>query len=125
LRLAPYIEDVVATENYVRLFVPYQPGKYNELMKKLCPAALTAKAANHGEGMACLAKILDIRLDGKPVAVPLMASVDVDTRQRGMVAMIDVRKLADGQHVLKITAVPKKSDENQAAAKYHQIPFWK
>jgi len=124
LLLVPTIEDVVADESYLRLFIPYQPSKYNSLIRKQCPAALTAASANKGAGMACLSKVFDIRMDGKPVAVPLMASVDVDTRQRGMVAMIDVRKLGEGQHELSMIVFPR-NIESRAESRVHRIPFWK
>lgn len=124
LHLVPTIEDVVADENYLRLFIPYQPSKYNSLIRKKCPAALAAASANKGSGMACLSKVFDIRMDGKPVAVPLMAGVDADTRQRGMVAMIDVRKLGDGQHVLSMVVFPR-NIESRAESRVHRIPFWK
>ncbi len=124
LRIVPYIEDVVVDENYLRLFIPYQPSKYNELIRKRCPVALTATSANKGAGMACLSKVFDIRVDGKPVVVPLMAGADVDTRLRGMVAMIDVRGLGMGQHELSITSFPS-NIETREQARVRRIPFWK
>lgn len=124
LHLVPTIEDVVVDEHYLRLFIPYQPSKYNSLIRKQCPAALAVASANKGNGMACLSKVFDIKMDGKLVAVPLMASVDIDTRQRGMVAMIDVRKLDAGQHELSMIVFPRNL-ESRAESRVHRIPFWK
>lgn len=124
LHLVPTIEDAVVDEHYLRLFIPYQPSKYNSLIRKQCPAALAVASANKGNGMACLSKVFDIKMDGKLVAVPLMASVDIDTRQRGMVAMIDVRKLDAGQHELSMIVFPRNL-ESRAESRVHRIPFWK
>lgn len=124
LHLVPTIEDVVADEDYLRLFIPYQPSKFNGVIKTRCPGALAETSANQGAGMACLLKVFDIRLDGKPVSVPLLASVDVDTRQRGMVAMIDIRKLSEGQHELSMLVFPRNL-ETRAETRMQKIPFWK
>lgn len=124
--LVPYIEDAVVASNYVRLFVPYQPSRYNEFLEKQCPASLARKAANDGDGLNCLSKYFAIQVDGKATTQNLMAATDAKTGQRGVVAMIDVRNLPDGQHLIKIKAVPKASEEaKKAAPKFHLIPFWK
>jgi hypothetical protein len=124
--MVPYIEDSVASAPYLRLFIPYQPSRYNELLENKCPESLVRKIANKGEGLACLSDYFEIQIDAQAIALPLLAATDSKTGQRGMLAMIDIRKLSDGQHVLKIKAIPRRSDgAKKEEPKFHKIPFWK
>lgn len=124
--LVPFINENVVSGNYLKLFIPYQPNRHNSLLEKQCPETLTTKAAGHGGGLSCLAKLLAIQIDSQPVTIPLLAGVDETTGQRGMVAMINTRELADGQHELKVNALAtnKKSDK-KTEDRFHRIPFWK
>ncbi|MGH8050037.1 MAG: hypothetical protein ACREPB_05190 [Arenimonas sp.] len=124
--LMPFIESEIASSDYLKLFIPYQPSKYNALLIEKCPAALGSKAVKNGEGLNCLAKLLEIQLDDQLVTVPLLGGTDMVTGQRGMIAMIDIRTLADGQHKLKIKSLQvgdksRKKDQGR----FHIIPFWK
>jgi hypothetical protein len=124
--LAPYIEDSVAQSNYLRLFIPYQPSRYNELLKKQCPETMVRKAANNGEGLDCLSAYFAIQVDAQAISLPLLAATDSKTGQRGIVVMIDIRQLSAGRHLLKIKAMPKRSENRKnEAPKFHKIPFWK
>ncbi len=124
--LVPYIEDSIVESDYLRLFIPYQPNRDNPLLKKKCPESLTRKAADRGDGLKCLSDYFAIQIDAKTLSQPLLAAVDPKTGQRGVVAMIDIRKLSDGQHILKIKVVPRDSEsDKKAEVKFHVIPFWK
>jgi hypothetical protein len=124
--MVPYIEDSIASPPYLRLFIPYLPNRDNELLKKKCPESLVRKLANKGEGLDCLSGYFAIQIDAQAITSPLWAATDPKTGQRGMMAMIDIRKLSDGQHVLKIKAIPKRSESSKKEApKFHKILFWK
>jgi len=124
--LVPYIEDSIVESDYLRLFIPYQPSRYNSFLKKQCPASLVRKSANRGDGLKCLSDYFAIQIDAQTLAQPLLAAADPKTGQRGVIAMIDVRKLSDGQHQLKIKTIPKDSEsDKKVEAKFHVIPFWK
>ncbi len=124
--LVPYIEDSVIESDYLRLFIPYHPPRYNRFLKQQCPESLVRKETNQGEGLNCLSSYFAIQVDNQAVNQPLLAATDPKTGQRGAVAMIDIRKFSDGQHVLKIKAIPKNSEsEKKEEAKFHVIPFWK
>jgi hypothetical protein len=126
IAMVPYIEDSIASGPYLRLFIPYQPSRYNELLEKECPESLVRKIANKGEGLDCLSDYFAIQMDDQTIAQPLLAATDSKTGQRGVLAMIDIRKLSDGQHVLKIKAIPRRSDDiKKQKPKFHVIPFWK
>ncbi|MEO6172949.1 MAG: hypothetical protein ABIP02_07520, partial [Arenimonas sp.] len=94
--IQPYIESPVSNGPYLRLFVPYVPRQHNEVLQKQCPQALLRKAANTGEGLSCLSKLLAISIDGKLASVDLMASSDPQTGQRGMMAMLPIQALESG-----------------------------
>ncbi|MGH8107581.1 MAG: hypothetical protein ACREO1_02535, partial [Arenimonas sp.] len=114
------------SSKYLRLFIPYQPNRYNEFLEKQCPASLVRKAANEGDGLECLSDYFAIQVDGQSITQALIAATDANTGQRGVVAMIDVRDLPDGQHVLKIKTVPRDIESaKKAEQKFHLIPFWK
>lgn len=124
--LVPYIETSVVESDYLRLFIPYQPSRFNQFLKKQCPESLVRKAANEGQGLNCLSRYFAIQIDAQAVAQPLLAATDPETGQRGMLMMIDTRKLSAGQHQLKIKSVPRDSDgEKKEEVKFHVIPFWK
>jgi hypothetical protein len=126
LFLVPYINDSIVQEHYLKVFIPYEPDEHNALLMKLCPKALSADAANRGDGLKCLATFFNIQIDGKKIDTPLLASTDPSTGQRGMVAMIDIRALANGQHELKLRAMPKDIENFKVKEqRLHYIPFWK
>jgi hypothetical protein len=124
--LAAYIEDPVVSTPYIKLFIPYRPADNAGLMKELCPQALAQKAANEGAGMACLAKHHAPQIDGKALDVVFVAGEDAKTGQRGMIAMIDIRKLPDGPHVLVVKDVPSVNTLfGKRKERVQKIPFWK
>jgi hypothetical protein len=124
--MVPYIEDSVAGSNYLRLFIPYQPSRFNKFLKEQCPDSLVRKLANQGEGLDCLSDYFSIQLDNEVIKQALLSATDPETGQRGLVAMIDVRKLTDGQHLLKVKVMPRDSESSKKEeAKFHKIPFWK
>jgi hypothetical protein len=126
LFLVPYINDSIVQENYLKVFIPYEPHEHNALLTKLCPKALSADAANQGDGLKCLATFFNIQIDGQTINTPLLAGTDPNTGQRGMIAMIDTRELANGQHELKLRAMPKDIESSKANEQHvHRIPFWK
>ncbi|MEO8002825.1 MAG: hypothetical protein ABI644_13200 [Arenimonas sp.] len=122
----PYIESPVSSGPYLRLFVPYVPRRYNEVLQKQCPQALVKKAANLGEGLSCLSKLLAISIDGKLMPVDLMASSDPQTGQRGMMAMIPIETIESGKHELSLVSLKQnEDDEKPEKANVLIIPFWK
>ncbi len=124
--LVPYINDAVVDSDYLRLFIPYHPGRYNPFLKKQCPDSLIRKAANQGQALECLSNYFAIQVDTQAFTEPLLAATDPETGQRGMLAMIDIRNLSAGRHILKIKALPKnRGNEKKEEEKFHVIPFWK
>jgi hypothetical protein len=126
LNLSAYIDDPVVNTSYMKVFVPYEPSAHTALMKKICPDALTKLEKNKGLGLNCLYKFHAIKIDGKLVEGAFLASADAKTGLRGMVAMIDVRALEKGQHMLYINDLPNPDKESKEPEnKIQKIPFWK
>jgi len=124
--LHPYIEGPVSDGPYLRLFVPYIPRYYNEILQEKCPQASSKKSANMGAGLQCVSTLLKISIDGKPVAVELMASGDPQTGQRGMLAMIPIHTLPSGKHELSLVSLGKSQNEDKPELpNIIRIPFWK
>lgn len=122
---APFIPDRVVKGPYVELFVPYRPARHAPAMRAACGEAVRVveQEGPPAEALACLAHILDVRLDGAPVAVPLEASTDPVNDARGVVAMIPAQDLAPGRHELTIARIPRKGAEKPAEP--WRIPFWR
>ncbi len=112
----PWIESRVATGPYVQLFVPFLPRRQLGAMRAACP--------NKSPGVDCLAKVIDLRLDGGVVAAPFEMSVDPQTGQRGAVVMVPVAALAAGRHELSL-ARPGERNEDGSPVEPDRIAFWK
>lgn len=122
---APYIPDRVVKGPYVELFVPYRPARHAPAMRAACPEAV-AVVGQEGPpeaALACLARILDVRLDGAPVEVPLQSSTDPLSGMRGVVLMIPAQELAPGRHELTIARIARKTATKPALP--YRIPFWR
>ena len=120
----PYIQSRVVQGDYLELFIPYLPRAHAPALRSSCPAAASGSAAGTAsrEGLACLARLEDIRLDGAPVAVPLDASTDPQTGQRGVLAMIPVRTLVQGRHELSLLDA---GEPEAGPHRRYRIPFWR
>ncbi|HOZ05697.1 MAG TPA: hypothetical protein PLS60_09960 [Arenimonas sp.] len=124
--MVPFIEDSVVSTNFLRLFIPYQPNRFNEFLRKKCPDSLVRKLANQGKGLDCLSNYFAIQIDTQVTKHSLLSATDPETGQRGMVAMIDVRELSNGQHLLKVKVMPKDTESSEdKEPTFHKIPFWK
>jgi hypothetical protein len=119
----PHIPSRVAAGPYVELFIPFLPRFQGEAMQSACPEAVAIKGEPDATQarLQCLATLTDIRLDGQPLNLPLLASADSRTRQPGMLAMVPVTSLAAGQHEISL-ARPNHRDD--ARGRY-RIAFWK
>lgn len=122
----PFIPDRVSKDPYLELFVPYRPSRHGPALQKACPGVIAANRSGEAPRPAldCLARLLDIRLDGRPVGVPLEASTDPVTGVRGVLLMIPATGLSPGRHELTIERIAN-SRKTGPALKPHRIPFWR
>ena len=120
-RPTPYLASAVAEGPYLRLVVPFEPERDAPAMAGGC--------LGDDDRLACLAALHPVAIDGRPVAVEYQSTTDARTRRPALLAMIDVRQLAPGRHVLEV-ARPQRHDRNGKARGRDgdptvQIPFWR
>jgi hypothetical protein len=119
----PHIPARIVDGPYLELFVPFVPRLHGESLPLACPELANA-APEARTRMACLARMLAIRVDDVAVAVPLYASTDAATGQQGMVAMIPVGALSPGRHELSLNEPDRRALDGAPLRRY-RIPFWK
>ncbi len=119
----PHIPARVVTGPYVELFIPFLPRYHGTAMQGTCPQALAVSGEPQATQarLQCLAMLVDVRLDGKAMGLPLLASTDPATRQPGMLAMLPVAALPAGQHEIGLS---RPGREGRAPVRY-RIAFWK
>ncbi|HQY49544.1 MAG TPA: hypothetical protein PL007_04170, partial [Thermomonas sp.] len=120
----PYVQSAIIKDDYAQLVVPFQPTRDTSAMQRRCPHAQTAQA-----GLECLSALHAIRLDGKPLpALRYEISSDPRTHRPALLAMIDVRTLADGRHELHVPRPPRSDSSAKDTSKdpgFDVIAFWR
>jgi hypothetical protein len=117
----PRVPSRVVEGPYLELFVPFIPRLHAAQLGRSCPQLATSSGTGDRARLDCLARIVDIRLDGTEVAIPLEATTDAQTGQQGMLAMIPVGALAPGRHELSLLEPDRRGGEPRR----YRIPFWK
>lgn len=116
--IAPFIQSAVIIGPYVQLIVPWVPDRDGPALDARC-GTLPADAQ-----LKCYAeRVRPVTLDGKPIAPVFDIGEDARTNRPALVAMIDVRQLPQGRHVLGIT-LPQRGPHD-AAPDADFIPFWR
>ena len=105
----PFVQSAVVDGPYLRLTVPYQPQHDAAAVQRRCAGAL-AQPAGHARDDAlleCLGQLHAVSLDGKPLAtLHYDAGSDPRTERPALQAMIDVRSLENGRHLLRVERAP-------------------
>lgn len=133
---SPFIQSDMVRDPYVRLFIPYRPGRHNDLIAAKCPAVraaiprggLLSAARPEGDAagravLACLTHLQPVTLDGKPIAPAFHFADEPKTGIRGIVAYIPVDGMAKGQHMLTVARVPPALGSGAPHPPF-AIPFW-
>ena len=105
----PFVQSAVIEGAYLRLTVPYRPQLDAPAQQSHCASALAIPAGDaHGAAMLdCLARLHAVSLDGRPlVALHYDIGSDPRTERPALQAMIDVRSLASGRHLLRVARAP-------------------
>lgn len=125
----PYIQTALITGPYLRLTVPYNPDRDASALRRSCPPALAQSddVARVEATLDCLQGLHPVELDGK--SLPGLAyelSGDARTDRPALLAMIDIRHLKPGKHILSVarpaSANERKRREDPAP---YLIPFWR
>lgn len=131
-RATPYIASAIVDGPYLRLVVPFEPERDAIAMARACPAGAAGADAggdDAGARLACLSRLHPLAIDGAPVAADYQVTTDPRTRRPALLAMLDVRALAPGRHVLEVgrpprhdrDGKPREGDRDPAV----RIPFWR
>ena len=121
----PFVQSAVIEEPYLRLTVPYQPQQDAPDIERHCTGALALPEGDaRGDALLeCLTRLRAVSLDGKPLtALHYDVGSDPRTRRPALQAMIDVRSLASGRHVLRVERAPGNDGAGDSA---DVITFWR
>jgi hypothetical protein len=123
----PFVQSAVIEGAYLRLTVPYQPQLDAPAQQSHCASAL-AIAAGDARGAAmldCLSRLHAVSLDGQPLgALQYDIGSDPRTGRPALQAMIDVRSLASGRHLLRVARAPASGAANDRGGA-DVIAFWR
>jgi hypothetical protein len=121
----PYLPSMLAKEPYLRVVVPYAPVRDEPAMRRACPTLehLTG-VVRATQALACLGRLHALSLDGMPVATAYEVGNDPRTDRPALVAMLDIRALPAGRHVLTV-AQPLDPEVRTPEPAVARIPFWR
>lgn len=124
----PFVQSAVIADSYARLVVPYLPDHDIAAIHQTCPAAVTIAGADPRAAalLHCLTALHAVSLDGKPLRdLQYAAGSDPRTDRPALVAMIDVRALPPGHHVLRVERTASGKRVQGDASPEWIIPFWR
>jgi hypothetical protein len=123
----PFVQSAEIEGAWLRLTVPYRPQLDGPAQRSHCVRALATPAgAARGTAMLdCLARLHAVSLDGQPLAT-LRYDIGSDPRtgRPALQAMIDVRSLASGRHLLRVARAPA-SGATDDRGDADIIAFWR
>ncbi len=133
LRPLPTIAAPVVSEPYLDLFIPHIESTNRDDFARVCPGlkrpdtsqdpvqALAQETAHTSAFLDCAARIYRLTLNGTPLDVLFDVSADRHGLP-GYQAMIDVRDLQPGRHVL---AIERPQDPKEPPREPWRIVFWR
>jgi len=127
--LLPSIDSMFPSGDYLSLIVPFNPKRYPALLTRVCGDIWRAddSPARRAALLDCMQRTQDLRLDGQPVTqATLRYYSDPKTGQNSLLAVIPIRGLAAGEHVLTLVRVanPEQVDNGSEPDRY-RITFWR
>lgn len=127
--LLPTIDSMFPAGDYLSLFVPFDPKLHPALLADSCPDIWNAAATQSQRAplLECLAQWQQLTLDGQPLETPALRYYsDPRTAQQGAIAIVPIRNLAPGEHLLSLRRAQRKAPEDHdKAADRYRIAFWK
>lgn len=137
LRPSIHIPSEHISGDWLRVFIPLRPSRDGDALLRLCPQLATAGKTASDDVLACMPKRFLLWLDDVPVPAPAFDYAhDPIQGVPGVVAMLDIRHLPAGRHVLKLedgdvtdAAAPSTEGDQRADDKEQhstlRIPFWR
>lgn len=139
----PSIQSDVVREPYVRLFLPFVPGRHDALFARHCPGVRPFREgglrfsddepgdesdAARQAVLRCWARVQPVTLNGRPLSVPFRFYTHPSSGIRGVVAHLPTAGLPRGENVLTVARVPParetEGDAPPRAWPPYFIPFW-
>lgn len=135
---SPSIQSDIVRDPYLRLFLPYQPRRHNDLVAERCPDSarpLAGEAREHraaveareAELLACIAALQPITLNGEQVReIRFLHHKRPNTGVEGLVAYLPTATLPRGENLLVVESVPVPSTRSgrDEPDPPHYIRFW-
>jgi hypothetical protein len=138
---APVIQSDMVVEPYVRLFIPYIPGRHNLGVAESCPGLEPLRetglrvglpgstaVAEREAALACLARLQRVFVNGEHRQdLRFRFFQDPVTRLRGIVTFIPVVGLPAGENLITVDAAPRTQrdrERDRPLRPPYQIPFW-
>jgi hypothetical protein len=130
---APYLPSSVVRGPWLRLVIPYDAVRHNEAIARDCPdaapdrdAEADAEFARRGRLLDCLARMHPLRLDDTALEGIEFSFHTAPDGMRGFAAMIDVRDLPPGRHVLEVGRPKIERDaRHDEPPQPYRIAFWR
>ena len=129
----PFVQSMVVTGPYLKLILPYEPRRDGPALHRNCPASAQTGTERDAGLVTCLRSLHALSMDR--VAIPNVryeSTSDPRTDRPALLAMIDIRSLAQGRHELRVGRAPsptspsrEKDDEAAPDAQDYIIPFWR
>lgn len=106
LSTAPFIPSEIVADPYLRLTIPIDPSVHNPALHRYCAAISKVpndEARQRHDVLACFVAMHPLQLDGHAVdGLRYDLGSDPKAHRPALVAMIDVRAIANGRHALRI-----------------------
>jgi hypothetical protein len=127
--LLPTIDSMFPTGDYLSLIVPFDPKRYPALLARNCGAIWAAdnSPARRAALLTCMGRLQDLRLDKQPLPqAQLRYYTDPNTGQDSMLAVVPIRNLPAGEHVLTLLHPPNADQsEHESDPDHYRIAFWR
>jgi hypothetical protein len=134
----PTVQSQIITEPYVRLFVPYDVRRDNEVIRRLCPdvpplrtegfftrSRARTDAKRTAAALQCFDRVYSIELDGKRLnGLEAAFFVHPDSGLHGRLMMIPTAPLPAGKHELIVRRNVQPGSDPEGLNVY-SIAFWK
>jgi hypothetical protein len=126
----PMIPTDVVEGALLRVFIPHQPQRDNELARRLCGALPGGENRLRGPAaetaaVQCVARFWAVTLDGTPVALDGFVAMERrDLEMRGLVGYLPLSALSPGRHDLRLVWNAGGPERGAMRHREFRIPFW-
>lgn len=131
--VTPFIQSMIVDGSYIKVVVPYLPWQDETAMRAECQSPTAKYGESDARLLRCLQALHPITLDAAPVEnLRYEIASDAPTSRPALLAMIDIRTIANGRHELRIGRAPppdtsseEKDGKRDPEMQDYVIPFWK